>query len=195
MAMTQAQLLKKGRAAGGGNDGSSFMYNMGKSSGGSSVGSLNGGRPASSGGTYDYGSYARGQRDVDYKYSRDSASNAYARFISQQRGRRNLDDMTRTFGRAYPRLAASYGARGLHGAGTRSGVRRQGMGDFIGDYTRSFGRAQGDLTQELQQYDLQQGNLDAWRQNSLAALEEQKAREIAYTAQNLEYLRNMVGSL
>jgi hypothetical protein len=58
-----------------------------------------------------------------------------------------------------------------------------------------MGRAQQDLTGELQQADMRQGQYDAWRQQSLAAIEAEKAQAIANDAQNIEWLRQMVGGL
>lgn len=143
----------------------------------------------------DYGGYQRQRADVQYQYGRDATTNAYGRFISQQRGNRSLGDMSRNFSRQLPRYTASFGQRGLSGPGVQSGAMRQSMNNYIGDYAREYGRGQQDLTQELQQYDLEGANLDAWRQQSLAAIEAQKANDIAQAAQNLEFIRQMIGGL
>lgn len=143
----------------------------------------------------DYGGYERQKADIGYKYSSDAATNAYSRFLSQQRGSRQLGDMSRSFGRELPRYTASFGQRGLSGPGINSGAMRQSMSNYIGDYTRDYGRTQQDITQGLQQYDLGQLNLDEWRRQSLAAIEAQKANDIAMAAQNLQYLAQQVGGL
>lgn len=142
---------------------------------------------------YDYGGYERQKNDIYHKYGTDATTNAYGRFISQQRGERSLGDQSRQFGRDMPTFKASFGARGLSGPGVQSGTMQNSMNQFVGDYTRNYGRAQQDLTSDLQNYDLQQGQLDAWRQQSLASLEAQKAAGIAADAQNIEWLRQQLG--
>ncbi len=144
---------------------------------------------------YNQGSYERQKRDVEYDYGQQTAQNAYGRFLSQQRGQRTLGDMSMNFQRGYSPYKASFGQRGLSGSGIQSGVQRQAMGNFVGDYLRDYGYANQDLTQQLQQYDLNQQNLNAFRQQSLADIEAEKAQQIANDAQALEYLRQLVGGL
>lgn len=144
---------------------------------------------------YDSGSYERQKRDVEYDYGTQSATNAYGRFLSQQRGERGLGDMSRQFGNSYAPYKAQFGQRGLAGNGIQSGVQQQAMSNYVGDYARNYGYAQQDMTQQLQQYDQNQNNFDAFRQQSLADIEAQKAQSIANDAQALEYLRQLVGGL
>lgn len=143
----------------------------------------------------DYGGYERQRGDIDYKYSQDSTNNAYSRFISQQRGDRNRGDASREFGRSYAPQKASYGQRGLSGGGVTSGAMRESMNRYVGDYSREYQRSMQDSTMENQQYDMNQANLDQWRQQAYADLETQKANDIAWTAQNLQYLKSMLGGL
>lgn len=143
----------------------------------------------------DYGGYERQKGDIEYRYTQDAANNAYGRFISQQRGQRQLGDMSRQFGRSYAPYKATFGQRGLAGGGINSGTMQQSMRNFIGDYGRNYLRTQQDVTQGLQQYDLNQSNLDAWRSQALADVETQKANEIAQAAQNLQWLQDMLGRL
>ena len=144
---------------------------------------------------YDAGAYERQKRDVDYDYGTQTATNAYGRFLSQQRGERGLGDMTRQFQNSYAPYKAQYGQRGLAGAGINSGVQQQAMRNYTGDYIRNYGWQAQDLTQELQQFDLNQDNLNAFHQQSLADIEAQKAQQIANDAQAIEYLRQLVGGL
>jgi hypothetical protein len=144
---------------------------------------------------YDAGAYERQKRDVEYDYGNQSATNAYGRFLSQQRGQRGLGDMTRGFEQSYAPYKAQFGQRGLAGGGIQSGVQQQAMSNYVGDYARNYGYGQQDLTQQLQQYDMNQNNLDAFRQQSLGDIEAQKAQAIANDAQAIEYLRQLVGGL
>lgn len=143
----------------------------------------------------DYGGYARQKADVGYKYSTDSINNAYGRFISQQRGERNLGDMYQGYQRQFPQQTAQFGRRGLSGSGISSGVMANSMNNFIGDFARDYGRQQQDNTMALQGIDLGQANLNAWRDQQMAAIEAQKQRAIANDAAQLTYLRQMVGGL
>lgn len=144
---------------------------------------------------YSAGDYERRKRDVEYDYGNQSATNAYGRFLSQQRGERGLGDMTRGFQQGYAPYKAQFGQRGLAGPGIQSGVQQQAMGNYVGDYMRNYGYGAQDLTQQLQQYDLNQTNLDAFRQQSLGDIEAQKAQQIANDAQAIEWLRQLVGGL
>jgi hypothetical protein len=144
---------------------------------------------------YNAGAYERQKSGVEYEYGNQMATNAYGRFLGQQRGQRNLSDMSTNFGRAYPNYRAQFGQRGLAGPGVNSGVQRSAMTNYLGDYAQQYGRAQQDLTQEGQQFDLNEQRLGAFRQQSLADIEAQKAQQIANDAQALEYLRQLVGGI
>ena len=143
----------------------------------------------------DYGGYSRQRRDVEYQYGRDASTNAYSRFLSQQRGSRDLGDYQTNFQRSMPSFQSGLSRRGLTGPSVQSGVARQAMQRYVGDYGQQYGRMQQDMTQGLQQHDLQQANLDAWRQSSLADIQNQEAMAVAQDAANLQYLREIYGAL
>lgn len=144
---------------------------------------------------YNAGDYERQKTNIEYDYGNNVATNAYGRFLGQQRGSRNLNDMSQTFGRQMPKYKAQFGQRGMSGPGVSSGVQHQAMSNYIGDYAQQYGRAQQDMTQEAQQYDLKEQQYGAFRQQSLNDLEAQKANQIANDAKALEYLRNLVGGI
>jgi hypothetical protein len=144
---------------------------------------------------YNAGDYERQKTNIEYDYGNNVATNAYGRFLGQQRGSRNLSDMSSTFGRQMPKYKAQFGQRGMSGPGVSSGVQHQAMSNYIGDYAQQYGRAQQDMTQEAQQYDLKEQQYGAFRQQSLNDLEAQKANQIANDAKALEYLRNLVGGI
>ena len=143
----------------------------------------------------DYGNYTRQKADIDYDYGNQSTQNAYGRFLGQQRFERNVGDMGRQFGRSYAPQKATFGQRGLSGGGINSGAMQQSMGRYVGDYARDVGRQYQDQTLQNQGYDMQQANLDQWRQQALQGVETQKANDIAWTAQNLQYLRDQLGGM
>lgn len=144
---------------------------------------------------YGAGKYESQRRRVENTYTNDSAQNAYGRFLGQQRGNRALGDTTRNFKQGYAPRAAQYGARGLAGAGVQSGVRQQAMANYVGDYYRDYGRQQQDLANSMQQYDMNQSMMDAWRAEELANIEQQRTYDIASAARNLEALREWLGGI
>ncbi len=143
----------------------------------------------------DYGGYDRQKADTQYKYSTDSTNNAYGRFLGQQRGNRGLSDSYRGYQRGTPKFQSGMAQRGVAGPGVGGGVQNQATDRYVGDFARSYGRQQQDLTQQMQQFDMTQANLDAWRDQSMAGIEADKQRAIANDAQQLELLRQMIGGL
>ena len=141
----------------------------------------------------DTGKYEAARRGINDQYGGGTAVNAYGRFLGQQRGSRQLTDMSRGFERSYPGFGASFAPRGMTGNGINSGVMQRSMQNYVGDFQRDYARSQQDLTQSLQGYDLQQAQLDAWKQGQLADLELARSQEIANAAMNLEALRNYYG--
>jgi len=139
--------------------------------------------------------YDQQANDLNYRYNTDRSMNAYGRFLSQQRGQRGLTDLTTQLGRGLPGFKANFGQRGLAGAGIRSGVQTRAMGNYLGDYARDYGRAAQDMTQEAQNYDLQQAQLDAYLNSSLSTLQQQKQQDIANAALAIEALRPYLGGL
>ena len=144
---------------------------------------------------YNAGGYERQKSSIEHDYGTQMATNSYGRFLGQQRGERGLGDTQRGMQRQFPGFKAGFGQRGLQGSGISSGVQQRSMQDYLGDYTRDYGRQQQVMTQRLQQYDQQAQQLGAFRQQSLADLEAEKAQAIANDAAALEYLRNLVGGL
>lgn len=149
----------------------------------------------SSYGIPDTGAYQRAADALGYQYTGSQATNAYGRFLSQQRGERSLGDLTQGFNRGLPNAYATYNQRGLMGPGVRSGTMKRAMGNYVGDYTQNYARAQQDLAQSLQQYDLTSLQNTADYQNSLAQLETQKQQEIANAALGIQMLRPYFGGV
>ena len=146
-------------------------------------------------GVPDRGAYEQEASDLGYRYNTDKSTNAYGRFLSQQRGQRSLGDMSQAFNRGLPNYHAGFGQRGLAGPGIRSGSMQRSMGNMLGDYARDYGRVQQDATQEAQNYDLSSAQMDAHYNNSLAAIEQRKQTEIANAALAIEALRPYLGGI
>ena len=143
----------------------------------------------------DPGYYESQRRNVNAEYAAQMAANTYGRFVSQQRGQRDLSDMTRGFKQGFGGYSSQFGQRGIGGAGVKSGVMQKAMGNYIGDYQRQYQRGSQDLTEQLRQFDLQNTQLTAQRNTALSDIKMQKAREIAFAAQNIEALRQILGGL
>jgi hypothetical protein len=143
----------------------------------------------------DPGYYESQRRGVQSQYAAQMAATTYGQFQAKQRGQRDLNDMTRGFKQSFPSYSAQFGQRGMGGAGIQSGVMQRSMGNYVGDYQRQYQRGTQDLTQQMQQFDLQKAQLGAERQNALQDIRQAKAREIAFAAQNIEALKQILGGL
>jgi hypothetical protein len=146
-------------------------------------------------GVPDTGAYDRAASDAQYRFNTDAAQNAYGRFLSQQRGSRTLGDMQTGFQRGLPQQYANFNQRGLSGPGIQSGTMQQAMGNYLGDYAQDYTRTQQDITQGLQQYDLNDMSSQAQLQQALDQIQVQKQQDIANAALGIEALRPFLGGL
>ena len=135
--------------------------------------------------TYNPADYEARRRGYTQQYAATGAMNAYAQFLSKQRGSSSRRNMMEEYDRAQPQIAAGYARRGLQGPNVQSGIFARGLQDFAKQ------RAQG-----LQQFD--QGQLEGQRgydlgeaqrlegfKNQLADMESEKAQTIADAARQL----------
>jgi hypothetical protein len=137
----------------------------------------------------DLGAYENRRNSINQDYAAKSSTNAYARFLAQQRGDRSKADYSRDFGRRLPRFTASWGRRGLTGGGVRSGTYRQGATEYLGDYNRNLAQIAQDQAQTDYSYQLTDQQQAALMQRELSQLEYEKSQEIAMTAANLAALQ------
>jgi hypothetical protein len=143
----------------------------------------------------DSGYYESARRGVEDTYAAGMAQNAFSRTLGQTRGNRNLSQMTTSFQRGLPTFTSSFGQRGFGGGGVQSGVMQRSMSNYLGDFNRDYSQARNDLTDEGRQYDLSAAQMGAQRTSSLAELQLQRSREIAFAAQNIEALRGVLGGI
>ena len=137
----------------------------------------------------------RQQNEAAFNYGMNTAQTAYDKSFFQRRGKRQMDDFSRGFGRQVPSFTAQQTQRGLGGGGIESGVMQRAMRDYIGDYTRDLGRMQEDYNRGLTQFDVQQGLYDDKYQATMDDLQVQKALSIASTADGLTQLKQLYGGL
>ena len=133
--------------------------------------------------------YERQRRGITEDYGAKSATNAYSRFLSQQRGERGINDYTKSFQRSVPSYTAKYGRRGLTGGGVKTGIYQNAMRNYLGDYNQNLNRMYADQASEGRQYDLTEAQLTAARDRALADMETDKAKEIAMAATYLSALK------
>jgi hypothetical protein len=145
--------------------------------------------------TVDSGYYEGLRRGVEQEYAAGMAGNTYSQTLARNRGNRDLNLMQTSFRRSVPSFSAGFGQRGFGGGGTRSGVMQRAMGNYLSDFQRNYSSAETDLAEQLRGFDLTAAQMGAQRTSSIADIELQKAREIAFAAQNIEALRAALGGL
>jgi hypothetical protein len=138
------------------------------------------------------GYYRQGQAAKN-QFGALSARNAYAHFLSQTRGKRNLSMLQEKQAAGMPKLISSYTQRNLAGPGITSGIFSKGLQD----YSIESQRSQQDIQDEInasaknQELDLAQNQADLAAR--LVDLEEQKNREIANSASALTSYKPFLG--
>jgi len=143
----------------------------------------------------DSGYYEGLRRGVEQEYAAGMAGNTYSQTLARNRGNRDLSFMRQSFGRQTPSFTSTFAQRGLGGGGIKSGVMQRSMSNYLGDFQRNYSSAETDLADQLRGFDLSAAQMGAQRTSSLADIELQKAREIAFAAQNIEALRSALGGL
>ena len=142
---------------------------------------------------FDYLGYNKGKRAATSAYGASSAKNAYAQFLSQQRGTRKKFDIEQNYEKQAPRVVSSFAQRGLAGPGVQSGVYSKGMQDFATQNLTDLNRLSEDQTAEQQGFDLDQRSATADYNDQIAALEAAKASQIANAAATLSAFKPFIG--
>ena len=134
---------------------------------------------------YNPANYEARRRGYTQQYGTTGAMNAYANFLSQQRGTRERRGITEQYDRAQPQIVAGYSRRGMVGPNVRSGLFARGLQDFAKQRARTY--SEFDQGQQEQQRGYQLGEaqrLEAFK-NQLADMESEKAQTIADAARQL----------
>jgi hypothetical protein len=134
---------------------------------------------------YNPADYEARRRGYTQQYGATGAMNAYANFLSQQRGTRERRGITEQYDKAQPQIVAGYSRRGMVGPNVRSGLFARGLQDFAKQRARTY--SEFDQGQQEQQRGYQLGEaqrLEAFR-NQLADMESEKAQTIADAARQL----------
>ena len=134
---------------------------------------------------YNPADYEARRRGYTQQYGTTGAMNAYANFLSQQRGTRQRRGMTEEYDKAQPQVVAGYSRRGLVGPNVKSGIFAKGIQDFAKQRARTFSEFDQGQTEQQRGYDLGEAQrLESFR-NQLADMEMDKASTIADAARQL----------
>ena len=135
--------------------------------------------------SYNPADYEARRRGYTQQYAATGAMNAYANFLSQQRGTRGRQDMMQQYDKAQPQVVSGYSRRGLVGPNVKSGIFARGLQDFAKQRAQSFGEFDQGQQEQQRSYDLSEAQrLEAFR-NQLADMESEKAQTIADAARQL----------
>ena len=135
--------------------------------------------------SYNPADYEARRRGYTQQYAATGAMNAYANFLSQQRGNRERTNMTQQYDKAQPQVVSGYSRRGLVGPNVKSGIFARGLQDFAKQRAQSFGDYDRGIAEEQRGYDLgEAARLEAFK-NQLADMESEKAQTIADAARQL----------
>jgi len=142
---------------------------------------------------FDYTGYNQRSRAALGSYGAKTAQNAYAQFLSQQRGARKKFDLQQQYEKQTPRLVSSYTKRGLAGPGVQSGVYERGLQDFASQNLRDLNDAQVEMDNEAAQARYEDAQARAEYDAEIAQLEAEKQASIAQAAATLAAFKPFLG--
>ena len=142
---------------------------------------------------YNPADYEARRRGYTQQYAATGSMNAYAQFLSKQRGSSSRRNMMEEYDRAQPQIAAGYARRGLQGPNVKSGIFARGLQDFAKQRARGLQEFDQGQQESNRAYDLTEAQrLESFR-NQLADMESEKAQTIADAARQL--FANRVGAV
>jgi len=142
---------------------------------------------------YNPADYEARRRGYTQQYAATGAMNAYANFLSQQRGTRDRTNMMDQYDKAQPQIAAGYARRGLQGPNVKSGIFARGLQDFAKQRAQGLQQFDQGQLESNRAYDLSEAQRSEAFKNQLADMESEKAQTIADAARQL--FANRVGAI
>ena len=142
---------------------------------------------------YNPADYESRRRGYTQQYAATGAMNAYANFLSQQRGTRERTNMMQQYDKAQPQIAAGYARRGLQGPNVKSGIFARGLQDFAKQRAQGLQQFDQGQMESNRAYDLTEAQRSEAFKNQLADMESEKAQTIADAARQL--FANRVGAV
>ena len=137
--------------------------------------------------------YEARRRGATQSFGATGAMNAYAQFLSQQRGSRDRRNMMEEYDRAQPQIAAGYARRGLQGPNVKSGIFARGLQDFAKQRAQGLQQFDQGQMESNRMYDLTEAQRQEAFKNQLADMESEKSQTIADAARQL--YANRVGAI
>lgn len=134
---------------------------------------------------FDYTGYNQRKRAATGSYGAKAAQNAYAQFLSQQRGARKKFDIQQDYEKKAPRVVSSFAKRGLAGPGVTSGVYERGLQEFGQQNLKDLSDLANSQDEEMNQLRLQDAQNRADYDMEIAQLEAEKQASIAQAAATL----------
>lgn len=142
---------------------------------------------------FDYLGYNQRKRAAIGGYGAKAAQNAYAQFLSQQRGSRKKFDLQQQYETQTPKLVTSYTKRGLAGPGVQSGVYARGLNEFAQKNLRDMNDLDLANTAEIENLKFQDMQNRADLDQQIAQLEAEKQSNIANAAATLAAFKPFLG--
>ena len=142
----------------------------------------------------DFSPYEAKRRTAFDQLSAGSSRNAYAKFLSKQRGDRNLEMMKGGFQKQLPTYVSGLSQRGLAGPNVRSGILDRTLNDAAVGFQNNYNDATDALNQEQAGFDTNQANYNDAYNNTINDIESEKARIMRETAYSLNAFKPFLGS-
>jgi len=142
---------------------------------------------------YNPADYEARRRGYTQQYAATGAMNAYANFLSQQRGTRDRTNMMQQYDKAQPQIVSGYARRGLQGPNVKSGIFAAGLQDFAKQRAQGLQQFDQGQMESNRAYDLTEAQRSEAFRNQLADMESEKAQTIADAARQL--FANRVGAV
>lgn len=143
---------------------------------------------------FDMTTYGQKLSGLSSQYGAKAAQNAYAQFLSQQRGARKKFNFQEQYNKQAPKVVSSYSKRGLAGPGVSSGVYSRGLQDYAKGIDTAWNDLNLENSNELNNLRMQDTTGSADYNAAWADLEFQKAQNIANTAATLAAFKPFLGA-
>jgi hypothetical protein len=121
------------------------------------------------------------------------SANTYSQFLAQQRGNRQMADVTKQFKMQTPKVMNAFLRRGMAGPGVQSGVYERGLQDFAGQQLTARNDVQQALNDALDQLKSQRAGIESQYKMDLADLEMERANAQAQAAATLAAFKPYLG--
>ena len=134
---------------------------------------------------YNPADYEARRRGYTQQYAATGAMNAYAQFLSKQRGSSSRRNMMEEYDRAQPQITAGYARRGLQGPNVKSGIFARGLQDFAKQRARGLQEFDQGQQESNRAYDLTEAQRLELFRNQLAdmgiQLKDEKDGSMSYS--------------